>query len=52
MNKDKALGRAVKAMMETAGPNGISPMLLVFLIIPRIKITPVDLPKQRKSMKA
>lgn len=51
MKKDRAQGLAVKSMNETAGPYGLSPMILVFGIILRISITPVDLP-ERERMKA
>lgn len=50
MNKYQGLCLAVKAMIEKAVPNGHYLMLLVFWINPRIPITPVYLPEQRKGM--
>lgn len=43
---------SVKAMNDTAGPPGLVPTLLVFGCMPRIPITPLDLPSQIQRMKA
>lgn len=50
--KEKALSLAVWAMNQTAGPSGLSPVLLVFGIHPRLPVRPVDLPPQRERRKA
>ena len=52
VSKDYALSLAVKAMNETAGPNGLSPILLVFGVHPRMPLPTTDLPEQRERMKA
>lgn len=39
----EALSIAVHAMNSVAGPDGLSPILLVFGIVPRIPVRPADL---------
>ena len=39
-----ALQIAVKAVNDTAGPKGLVPTLLVFGIVPRTLVSPLDLP--------
>ena len=39
-------------MNETAGPNGLSPILLVFGVHPRMPLPTTNLPEQRERMKA
>lgn len=51
-SKMEILEIAVKVVNDTAGPNGLVPTLLVFGVMPRIPITPVDLPAQRERMQA
>lgn len=43
---------AVKAVNDTAGPNGLVPTLLVFGVLPRALVTPPDLPQQKQRMEA
>ena len=50
--KEDTLALAVHAINCTAGPNGLSPVLLVFGITPRIQMGNQDLPEQRKRMVA
>lgn len=52
VSKEYALALAVRAMNETAGPKGLSPMLLVFGVSPRTPLSTKDLPEQRERMKA
>lgn len=52
IDKGQALSLSVWAMNQTAGPMGISPVLLVFGINPRMPVNPVDLPMQRERNKA
>ena len=52
LSKVEALPLAVQAMNSTAGPKGLSPVLSVFGIVPRIPIKPVNLPEQRERMNA
>ena len=47
-----ALSMAVWAMNQTAGPRGLSPILLVFGIHPRMPVSPADLPNHRERCKA
>lgn len=42
----------MKAVNDTAGPNGLVPTLLVFGVFPRSLITTLDLPKQKERMAA
>ena len=49
---DHALSLPVHAMNCTDGPNGLALSLLVFGIVPRMQMTPADLPEQREIMKA
>lgn len=46
MKKRTVLEITVKALNNTAGPNGLVPTLLVFGIIPRLPVRPVMLPVQ------
>lgn len=50
--KEEALSIAVYGMNCTAGPNGLSPILLVFGIVPRLPIRPAALPKQQERFAA
>ena len=52
LQNENALSIAVHAMNSTAGPSGLAPMLLVFGIVPRMPVTPRDLPKQKERMLA
>ena len=47
-----ALQIAVKVVNDTAGPKGLVPTLLVFGIVPRTLVSPLDLPHQKKRMQA
>lgn len=47
-----ALSLDVSAMNQTAGPSGLLPMLLVFGLVPRMPVSPVDLPKQKQRLLA
>ena len=49
---EDCLSLAIQAMNNTAGPNGLSPTLLVFGIAPRIPENPTDLPSQEERMRA
>lgn len=49
---EHALSLAVSAMNNTAGPAGLVPTLLVFGIVPRTAISPVDLPAQKVRLEA
>lgn len=44
MSKEDILQTAVKACNDTAGPNGLVPILLVLGFMPRLPIAPLDLP--------
>ena len=50
--KEYALSLSVKSVNETAGQNGLFPVLLVFGVLPRRPFSTMDLPKQRDRMKA
>ena len=52
LDDNHALQLAVKAVNDTAGPNGLVPTLLVFGILPRALAVPIDLPQQRERMEA
>ena len=52
LDKNFALTLSVKAMNDTAGPDGLVPTLLVFGAMPRIPLVPVALPGQVERMKA
>lgn len=43
---------SVKVMNDTAGPNRLVPTLLVFSVLTRIPVTPIDFPVQNERMKA
>ena len=47
ISKDYALSLAVKAINETAGPNGLSRILLVFGVHPRMHLPTTNLPEKR-----
>ena len=47
---EQVLSIAVHAMNSTAGPSGLSPMLLVFGIVRRMPVKPRDLPQQRERI--
>jgi len=47
-----AVSMSVWAMNQTAGPDGLSPILLVFGVHPRMPVNPVDLPNHRDRCKA
>lgn len=49
---EEALSLAVNPMDSTTGPQGLSPILLVFFIVPRMPTRPSDLAKQRQGMEA
>ena len=51
-DREETLATAVHAMNCTAGPEGLSPILLVFGVFPRIPVRPQQLPKQEVRMKA
>lgn len=52
MPPQQILSTAVRAMNDTAGPNGLVPTLLVFGILPRIQIVPSKLPDQIQRLHA
>lgn len=52
LSKEEALSIVVHAMNCTAGSNGISPILLVFEIVPRMPVRPDELLEQRQRMNA
>ena len=52
LDKSYTLSLSVMAMNDTAGYHGLVPTLLVFGVMPRIPITPVDLPNQMVGMRA
>lgn len=52
LDKHDTLRLAIKAVNDTAGPNGLVPTLLVFGVLPRLPIHPRDLPDQRDRMQA
>jgi len=47
-----ALALAGFIMNQTAGPSGLSPMLLLFGVSPPVPIKPIDLPGHRERSKA
>jgi len=47
-----ALALALFVMNQTAGPSGLSPMLLLFGVNPPVPVKPVDLPGHRERSKA
>lgn len=47
-----ALSISVSAMNQTAGPRGLSPILLVFEVHPRMPVNPVDLSNRRERCRA
>ena len=49
---EDCLSLAVSAMSNTAGPNGLVPILLVFGVVPQLPFGFSDLPEQRERMKA
>ena len=51
-SKEYALSLSVKSRNETAGQNGLCPLLLVFGVLPRMLLSMMDLRKQRDRMKA
>ena len=52
ISEEYALSLSVKSMNETAGQNGLCPVLLVFGVLPRMPLSRMYLPKQRDRMKA
>ena len=50
LNEDYALQLAVKAVNDTAGPNGLVPTLVVFGILPRTLVVLIDLPQQKERI--
>ena len=52
INNDAALEIAVRVLNDTAGPNGLVPTLLVFGVMPRMPIRPMELPSQLERMTA
>lgn len=52
LDNDDILSIAVKACNDTAGPNGLVPTLLVFGVMPRFPLNPIDLPDQVERMRA
>jgi len=52
ISPDMALALAVFVMNQTAGPSGLSPMLLLFGVNPPVPVKPVDLPCHRERSKA
>lgn len=46
MSKRELLDTIVKALNDTAEPELLVPTLLVFGVMPRIPLTPTDLPSQ------
>jgi len=52
ISPDMELALAVLVMNQTAGPSGLSPMLLLFGVNPPVPIKPVDLPGHRERSKA
>lgn len=52
MDKKDILNSAIKVLNDTAGPHGLVPTLLVFEVMPRTPVTPLNLPDQIKRMEA
>ena len=52
INNDAALEVAVRVLNDTAGPNGLVLTLLVFGVMPRMPIRPMELPSQLERMTA
>ena len=52
IGRSHCLSLSLKAMNDTAGYHGLVPTLLVFGAMPRIPITPMDLPAQMDRMRA
>lgn len=49
---EDALALSVWGMNQTAGPSGLVPTLMVFGVLPRMPVTPVNLPGQRDRVMA
>ena len=52
ISPQNALMLAIKAMNDSAGPQGLVPTLLIFGVVPRITVVPSELPEQISRMAA
>lgn len=52
LGEDLSLVLAVKGVHDTPGASELTPMILVFGVLPRMLIDPIDLSNKRERMRA